>query len=684
MSLRRAALELLAASFAVLFLELALIRWFGAQVRVVAYFPNLILIASFLGLGLGALRAGRGSLLFTLPPALLAAVGVGFGLSKIAFTAGSANEYLWLLYYDLPKDAPVIESVRLPIMAVFLASAAPFVALGQAVGERLQAFRDAGRALAGYSYDLAGSLLGVAGFAAASFARTHPPVWFAVPLALAAVLFLPRRRLLWLYLAAAAAVVGIVHAADRDPIYSPYYALDVAVDPGVSTKVRANGTLHQVALPLRRAAPAPAGSDHAEIRTGYHIPYAALGRPPGRVLVLGAGTGNDVSVALDNGAEEVHAVEIDPEILAAGIRAHPDRPYASPRVRAFVADARAFLNDSREQYDLIVFGTLDSLTRLSALSNVRLDNFVYTRECLEAARARLSPRGGIVLHFTIANATIDARLAGLMCATLEERPLMVRKYYGLFNRIYMGGPAFAHANPQGREAAAAFMAELPQARSLPTDDWPYLYLRSRGIDGFYLSVMAIVAVLAVAGVALASREMRRSLAGGGGADIEMWLFGLAFLLLETRAVTEMNLAWGATWLTSAVVFASILAVVLLSTLLAAVRPLPFTVAALGLLAALGATYAVPARFLVAQEVGPRLLLSTLYVGAPIFFAAACFALRFKERPAAGLAFGWNLLGAVAGGLVEFASMAVGLKALSLVAGLAYLGAFWIRQRGKNS
>ena len=58
-SLRRPALELLAASFVVLFQELALIRWLPAEVRVAAYFPNLILIGAFLGLGVGALRALR-------------------------------------------------------------------------------------------------------------------------------------------------------------------------------------------------------------------------------------------------------------------------------------------------------------------------------------------------------------------------------------------------------------------------------------------------------------------------------------------------------------------------------------------------------------------------------------------------------------------------------------------------
>ena len=52
-----------------------------------------------------------------------------------------------------------------------------------------------------------------------------------------------------------------------------------------------------------------------------------------------------------------------------------------------------------------------------------------------------------------------------------------------------------------------------------------------------------------------------------------------------------------------------------------------------------------------------------------------FALLFRDEDAIDLAFGWNLLGAVAGGLTEFTSMLVGFRALALVALAAYVVAF---------
>ena len=51
--------RLVLASFVMLFAELALIRWVSAYQIYVAYFTNFVLLASFLGIGVGFLRASR-------------------------------------------------------------------------------------------------------------------------------------------------------------------------------------------------------------------------------------------------------------------------------------------------------------------------------------------------------------------------------------------------------------------------------------------------------------------------------------------------------------------------------------------------------------------------------------------------------------------------------------------------
>ena len=675
-SRRRLGAEILAASFIVLFQELTFIRWIPGQVRVLAYFPNVVLISAFLGLGLGALIARRRSIAWLWPVMSLITTATAWALAGVAFTHESKSEYLWLLYYDLPRNAPVSTLAELPIVVFFILSAATFLPLGQFLGQRLQRFREMQEPLRGYAWDLLGSLLGVIAFACMSFLNTFPIFWFATFLLIGSFLFLRHRAAMALHAIAAVAMLIVVQRAEKADAYSPYYALAVEHRSESTIAILANRSLHQVAVamkpsddPRRRANQILAG--------GYAIPYRALKTKPRRVLILGAGSGNDVSIALQQGAEEIDAVEIDPAILDIGKRLHPDRPYDSPRVNVIRTDARAFLNHSSKKYDLIVFGTLDSMTRLSALSSVRLDNFVYTRDCIAAAKRHLNQNGGLAMYFKVSAPFIDRHLVAMLADVFSAYPTIVRRDFQLFNRVYMAGPGYVHLTRQ--EQSQSQLREFIASQNIPTDDWPYLYLNERSVTPFYLGLIAIFAAIAAIAVFTISGDMRRSIREGG-VDIEMFCFGLAFLLLETKLVTETNLVWGATWITSAVVFGSILLTILIGTLLVNVRPIRWSTGAWGLIVALLVSYVVPAHAMSGLPFAWRLLASLFFVGVPILFASFCFALLFRQREHVESAFGWNLLGAVAGGLIEFTSMAIGLKSLTLIALAAYLIAFLRHER----
>lgn len=679
----RLGFELVVISFVVLFQELALIRWLPAQVRVLAYFPNLILISAFLGLGLGCLRAGRGSLLWLWPISLLALVASAWAMSGVVFTQQSVSEFLWLFYHDLEgSDAPVVDGVKLPIVWGFVGTAITFLPLGQMVAERLKAFRELSNSLWGYACDIAGSLLGVIAFSVGSFLGAFPVVWFSVVVIGLAPFFVVRRWLAIGFLAGAAGVLFCVIKSEKAERYSPYYALSTATDPNrPGFAVMTNGSLHQNALPLSKndthTAPGIRQWMRA-LRRDYHLPYRLLASTPKKGLVVGAGTGNDVATMLDEGVEQVTAVEIDPLLYQLGRERHPNQPYSDPRVRVVIDDGRAFLNRTEERYDLIVFGTMDSLTRLSALSNVRLDNFIYTRECFALARDRLAPGGGFVVLFdSHVGDYIRERQIAMLTEVFGEPPRVQPKTYD-GHAMFFSGAAFTEQIEDGPQRPSRESVEAIVAKTeLPSDDWPFLYLTERGVSGFYASLMALFAGLAVAAVAAFSPQMRRSVRSGG-IDLEMFLFGVAFLLLETRSVTAMNLAFGATWLTSAIVFGAILLMVLLGTLAMAIRPLSWRVSVVGLMLSLAVAIAVPASSLLALEPATRLAASVLLVGSPVFFASTCFALRFKSRAEPDAAFGWNLIGAVAGGLTEFFSMAVGLRALLYIALAAYLGVVLLR------
>ena len=128
------------------------------------------------------------------------------------------------------------------------------------------------------------------------------------------------------------------------------------------------------------------------------------------MAIVGAGAGNDVAAAIRMGADTIHAIEIDPAILALGRAYHPERPYQHPKVHAVVNDARTYLRNTSKSFDMIVYGLLDSHTLLSHGSSVRLDSFVYTVEAFREARLRLKESGVLCLSFTVLSRELGRKL----------------------------------------------------------------------------------------------------------------------------------------------------------------------------------------------------------------------------------------------------------------------------------
>jgi len=280
------------------------------------------------------------------------------------------------------------------------------------------------------------------------------------------------------------------------------------------------------------------------------------------------------------------------------------------------------------------------------------------------------------MYFMVSTVYILDHLIGIHQNVFGEQPLLISKHRWLFNTVLLSGPAFSHV----RTTTPAESESLATGRNVPTDDWPYLYLSHPQISGFYLSLIAIFATFAIVSVFVVSREMRAGLIGKRQVDFQMLLFGASFLLLETELVTAMNLVWGATWLTSAVVFGSILFTLLVATVISQLSAPRLSYAVAGLVISLLVVRFVPTSALLVPSTALRLFMSMLYAGTPIFFASMCFAILFRRRARPDVAFGWNLLGAVLGGLAEFLSMLVGLKAMVLFALASYLCAFLLSGR----
>jgi hypothetical protein len=664
MALRvRDAVSLVLVSFLVLFYELAFIRFLPSVVLSLAYFSNIVLLSCFLGFGLGCLLGRRRDGFPRFPLILLVVVATLFLFHRIEVVvpAGS-GEWVWSQYARNVVSRPWLTLGILPtLIAVFLLNAAAFLPLGQQTGRLMERFRP----LHAYGLNILGGLLGIIGFSALSFVggwANTPVVWFAVGGCLMAWFAAGSRRGLLLLAASTVGLCLIVGRASHRQLWSPYYSVQLKARSGGAFDVYVNRFFHQAAVNF---------DQHAAMLEKYSLPYRL--RAPRKLLILGGGAGNDAAVALRHGVPEIHVVEIDPLIAELGRRLHPDRPYERPEVRVIVDDARAWLRRTTERYDMIVFGTLDSHALLAGASTVRLDNFVYTLESLRDAKRLLTDDGLLVLLFSVPTEWLKRKMLDLVLRVLGEPPPAA--YEGdeeLFNLLVLAGPGLPRALQDHPEAAAEFtrLTGPPSASEVPTDDWPYLYLPRRAIPAQYLQAIAFLTAVSAAAILWAAPG------GLGARELPFLALGCAFMLLETKSVTTLSLLFGSTWLVNAFVFGAILLMSLLSALLVSRIRIARIGVVYGLLGlALLLDYMLPVGAFLAHGFWIRSLLSALLVALPVFFSGLVFAHQFQSARRVSAAFGANLIGAVLGGFLEYASMLTGLNQLYLLAGLCYVLAF---------
>jgi SAM-dependent methyltransferase len=460
------------------------------------------------------------------------------------------------------------------------------------------------------------------------------------------------------------ATVGLViGAAANGDLWSPYYRITVQRPDGSDATISVNGIPHQAMHPVR-----PPG---ALDQPFYDQIYQWFpGRTFDRALVVGAGSGTDTAYALANSVRAIDAVEIDPLILELGVREHPDHPYSDARVHEYVDDGRAFLRTSSERYDLIVFALADSLTLVSTSANVRLESFLFTREAFASARDHLAPDGVFVLYNYYRQPWLLSKIEGMLGDVFHTKPL-VRQYDA---PIGSAAVIAASAAPLPVSAQAALLdatasSDSPQAS---TDDWPFLYLRDRAIAGYYLIALAVVLVLAGTGTVLAAKATAAPLAAFSP---HFFLLGSAFLLLETRSLTIFSLLFGTTWTVNAMAFAAILASVLLAIGVNAVTrpPRPLLYASLGLTLVLA--YLLPPSALLFDPAWLRYVAAALIAFAPVFFANLIFTASFRDTKTADMAFASNLIGAMVGGVLEYAALVTGFQALLIVVAAIYGAAY---------
>ncbi|MCZ6601521.1 MAG: hypothetical protein O6952_00790, partial [Planctomycetota bacterium] len=520
--------------FLTLFLELVLIRYLAGNIWNLGYFPNLVLLAVFLGMGFGFLlhhlvpresspRLYHGAAL-TL---LLLILFVRFFSPSFPSFGTSGGEIGGEIYFTgTPEVGGIVSYFQFGIW--FLSVAVIFALISQRTAKLFRLFPP----LVSYTLDISGSVCGILTFMLLSWYQVPAPYWFliAVPFFMGAMERGPVKLLFYTPLSFAL-IFLLALSQDSRLLWEPYYQGSVEVHwspyqkieytDGLSIpswkKVYVNGIQHQDLYRLEEL-PRPIYMRPHEYRKEVGLePYRT-------VLIIGAGTGNDVAAALANGAEIVDAVEIDPVIAELGRRYHPEQPYSDPRVNLIVDDGRAFMARTERRYDLIIFALTDSLIRVSAMSQLRLENYLFTDNSIRRAYGLLSETGDISLYN-------EYRRAWLV----EKYQKMIHVATGKYPRVI-----FQRGTIASLLVGRLTSAEAPPALSdpdidIPTDDWPFPYLKKRGMPGVYM--MALVGVgLLVFAMALLQRRLSRIRGEARVAPatkVAFFLMGVAFLLLET-------------------------------------------------------------------------------------------------------------------------------------------------------
>jgi SAM-dependent methyltransferase len=643
--------RLFLASFLMLFVELVLIRWLGAHVAYLSFFSNFALLGSFLGIGLGFLRGPRSNW-FQWSPLLVASVlALSVFFPVVIDRTGSD-----LIFFGSVRAQGLPIWVMMPV--VFAAVAATMAAVAQGVARLFGRFPS----LEAYRLDILGSVTGVVAFGALSLLGAPPFVWGIVIVASFAVLLWP---VFGLAHALALGLLALTFAADAfeaSTVWSPYYRISwTGNDAGTLVNVNVNGIPHQAITTLEA---------RREAEPTYFVPYERVAVPPERVLVVGAGTGTDVAIALSEGAAHVDAVEIDPRLAELGRELHPEHPYEDPRVRVVVDDGRAFLHRSDQRYDLIVFALTDSLTLVSGQGSVRLESYLFTREAMEEAREHLSPGGVFAMYNYYRYPWLADRLANTAAEVYGHPPCFdSTRRVGYLALITVG------LHPDSIDCHRLWGPSAGTPVEPATDDRPFVYLREAVVPSLYLITIALIlaaSAVAVRVVAGPFRAMRSCL--------DLFFMGAAFLLLETKSVVQFALLFGTTWFVNALVFAGILLSVLLAIEVAKrTKPNPLILYAV-LAGTIAIAFAVPASALLELSMGPRFVGAVTLAFGPVFCANLVFAERFEAVDRPTVAFGANLLGAMVGGTLEYASLVTGYRALLVVVAVLYGLAFLTGRR----
>ena len=686
-----------------LFLELMLIRWISTEIRIFAYLQNTVLIVCFLGLGLGCftcrhqikLRQIFFPMLF-----LLIIMSVPFIRQRIGDFITSISVLEDFVIWGYTSSNTKWQTIKIIFLSlgmmyfIMLLIVDVFVPIGRILGRLMEKHPNT---IWAYSVNVGGSLIGIWMFVIVSKFYQPPITWIIIFGSLTAY-FLNKTGENWKTNLALITIITLLSLPAGksfnaiETIWSPYQKLELKVANKNGQQigeyiVNVNNTGYQGMLDLSETHI----KDNPKIFfsemkgfSQYDIPLL-LHPNPKKYLIVGAGTGNDIAGGLRHNLKEITAIEIDPAIISLGRLYHPEKPYASPFVKIVNDDARSYFATCKERFDIISFGLLDSHTT-SAMTNARLDHYVYTKESIKHAKFLLNDNGILVLSFEAQKPFIADRIAKVLKEAFSQEPISFRVPFGPYGWggvLFIAGDLATVKNQISENIQLSSLIKKWQKHypltytyttKITSDDWPYIYLENPKIPIVFILLAILVFILLF-------RSYKHWNASGlisrwGKSHWHFFFLGSAFLLLEVQNISKASVVLGSTWQVNAIIISGVLCMILLANLLAYKFPnisinflyllLIFT--CLGLYFIDLSRFAFLAYPTKAATIG---ILTTL----PMLFSGIIFIRSFAIIVRKDEALGANLAGALVGAMLQSVTFMSGIKFLLLIVAGFYFASF---------
>lgn len=118
-------------------------------------------------------------------------------------------------------------------------------------------------------------------------------------------------------------------------------------------------------------------------------------------LSMGSGGGQDVLQALQAGAKEIHAVEVNPQLnyllTEGGLSKFSGYIYRDPRVKVVTEDARTYVRRHHEKFDIIYSMSSNTFAALASGAFALAENYLFTTEAFSDYWNALTPTGYMML-----------------------------------------------------------------------------------------------------------------------------------------------------------------------------------------------------------------------------------------------------------------------------------------------